>query len=268
MAPAKDYLRDRFMPHIWCPGCGHGIVMNNLIRSVDHLGLKKSDIVMVTGIGCSSRISGYLDFHTLHTIHGRALAFATGVKLGHPELTIIVPMGDGDAVAIGGNHFIHAARRNIDMTAIIMNNSIYGMTGGQFSPLSGRGDKATTAPMGKIYDTFDIVDLARGAGASFVARTTAYHVTAMQKILEKAIAHKGFSVVEILTQCPTYYGRKNKLGDAATMLQSYKDGTTPVGSKKKEEDPTLIEIGIFIQEERPEYCEEYDKTIRQAQRGR
>ena len=268
MAPVKNYLRDRFMPHIWCPGCGHGIVMNNLIRSVDYLGLKKSDIVMVTGIGCSARISGYLDFHTLHTIHGRALAFAAGVKLGRPELTIIVPMGDGDAVAIGGNHFIHAARRNIDMTAIIMNNSIYGMTGGQFSPLSGRGDKATTAPLGKIYDSFDVVDLAKGAGASFVARTTAYHVTSMQKILERAIVHKGFSVVEILTQCPTYYGRKNKLGDAAAMLQSYKDGTAPVGSKKKEENPALIETGIFLEDQRPEYCEEYEETIRRAQKGR
>ncbi len=268
MSSVRSYLRERFMPHIWCAGCGHGIVMNNLVRSIDQLGLKKSEIVMVTGIGCSSRISGYLDFHTLHTIHGRALAFATGVKMGRPELTIIVPMGDGDAVAIGGNHFIHAARRNIDITAVIMNNSIYGMTGGQFSPLSSRGNKATTAPLGKIYEAFDIVALARGAGASFVARTTTYHVTSMQKILQKAIKHKGFSVVEILTQCPTYYGRKNNLGDATDMLKAYKEGTVPIGSKKKEENPELIERGIFIQEERPEYCEEYEKSILQAQKGR
>ncbi|MFZ7111831.1 MAG: 2-oxoacid:ferredoxin oxidoreductase subunit beta [Desulfatiglandales bacterium] len=256
------------MPHIWCAGCGHGIVLNNLIRAVDNLGLKKNDIVMVTGIGCSSRISGYMDFHTLHTIHGRALAFASGVKLSRPELTIIVPMGDGDAVAIGGNHFIHAARRNMDITAIIMNNSIYGMTGGQISPLSKRKDKGTTAPHGKIHDAFDIVNLAKGAGASFVARTTTYHVTSMRKILEKAIMHKGFSVVEILTQCPTYYGRKNRQGDAVDMLRAYRDGTASIGSKKKGENPELIERGIFIQETRPEYCEEYEKTIRQARKGR
>lgn len=258
----KDYLRERFMPHIWCPGCGHGIVMNNLIRAVENLGIPKNDIVMVTGIGCSSRVSGYLDFHTLHTIHGRAIAFATGVKLARPELTTIVPMGDGDAVAIGGNHFIHAARRNIDITAIIMNNSIYGMTGGQFSPMSGYGNRATTAPLGKIYDAFDLMRLAKGAGASFVARTTTYHVTSMVKILEKAITHKGFSVVEILSQCPTYYGRKNKMGGAVDMLKAYKDGTVPVGSEKKKEHPELIERGIFLQEERPEYCEEYMKLVK------
>lgn len=264
----REYLRERFMPHIWCPGCGHGIIMNNLIRAIASLGIKKNDIVMVTGIGCSSRISGYLDFHTLHTLHGRALAFATGVKLSRPDLTIIVPMGDGDALAIGGNHFIHAARRNIDITAIIMNNNIYGMTGGQFSPQSGYGKMATTAPFGNIYEAFDIVELAKGAGASFVARTTAYHVTSMQEILKKAIMHKGFSVVEALSQCPTYFGRKNKVGDAVEMLNYYKSHTTPIGSGKKEKNPELIERGIFMQEERPEYCEEYQKVIQRAQERR
>jgi 2-oxoglutarate ferredoxin oxidoreductase subunit beta len=260
----KDFLRERFMPHIWCPGCGHGIVMNNLVRAIENLGLKKNDIVMVTGIGCSARISGYLDFHSLHTIHGRALAFATGVKLSRPELTIIVPMGDGDALAIGGNHFIHAARRNIDMTAIIMNNSIYGMTGGQFSPLSGYGKTATTAPFGNIQEAFDIVQLAKGVGTSFVARSTTYHVSSLTEILEKAILHKGFSVVEILSQCPTYFGRKNRMGDAVDMLQYFKAHTVPVGSKKKKEDQTLIERGIFMEESRPEYCDEYEKIVRKA----
>jgi len=260
----KDFLRGRFMPHIWCPGCGHGIVMNNLVRAIENLGLKKNDIVMVTGIGCSARISGYLDYHSLHTLHGRALAFATGVKLSRPELTIIVPMGDGDALAIGGNHFIHAARRNIDITAIIMNNNIYGMTGGQFSPLSGYGKTATTAPFGNIQEAFDIVQLAKGAGASFVARSSTYHVSSLAEILEKAVSHKGFSVVEILSQCPTYFGRKNKMGDAVDMLNYFKTHTVPVGSKKKEEDQTLIERGIFIQESRPEYCDEYEKIVRKA----
>jgi 2-oxoglutarate ferredoxin oxidoreductase subunit beta len=256
------------MPHIWCPGCGHGIVMNNLIRAIIALGLNKNEIVMVAGIGCSSRIAGYLDFHTLHTLHGRALAFATGVKLAHPELTIIAPMGDGDALAIGGNHFIHAARRNIDITAVIMNNSIYGMTGGQFSPLSGYGRLATTAPFGNIYEAFDIVELARGSGASFVGRATTYHVTSLQEILRKAIAHRGFSVVEVLSQCPTYFGRKNKVGGAVDMLNAYKSGTVPLGSKKKEENPDLIERGIFVDEERPEYCAEYNRVVERAQKGR
>ena len=141
----KDYIRERFFPHMWCPGCGHGVVLNAMLRAIENLGLNKNDIVMVSGIGCSSRISGYVDFHTLHTVHGRALAFATGVKMSRPELHLIVPMGDGDALAIGGNHFIHAARRNINMTAVVMNNRIYGMTGGQYSPLSGYGISATTA---------------------------------------------------------------------------------------------------------------------------
>jgi 2-oxoglutarate ferredoxin oxidoreductase subunit beta len=155
----KDYLRERFFPHLWCAGCGHGMVLNGLIRAIEKMGMSKNEIVMVSGIGCSSRITGYVDFHTLHTIHGRALAFATGVKMSRPELNLIVPMGDGDALAIGGNHFIHAARRNIDITAIVMNNRIYGMTGGQFSPLSGESVSATTAPYQTIDPGFDVVEL-------------------------------------------------------------------------------------------------------------
>lgn len=263
----RDYIRERFFPHIWCQGCGHGIVLNGLLRTVEKLGLSRNEIVMVSGIGCSSRISGYVDFHTLHTIHGRALAFATGVKMSRPELNLIVPMGDGDALAIGGNHFIHAARRNIDITAVVMNNRIYGMTGGQFSPLSGFGSLATTAPFTNIDHDFDIVELATAAGASFVARTTTYHVKQMADIFRQAILHEGFSVVEIMSQCPTYYGRKNKLGSAVDMMEYYKNNTTPIGSKSKKEDPDLVERGIFVQEEKPEYCTEYDKIIERAMKG-
>lgn len=249
---------------MWCPGCGHGIVLNALLRAVEGLGLNKNDIVMVSGIGCSSRISGYLDFHTLHTIHGRALAFATGVKMGRPELNILVPMGDGDALAIGGNHFIHAARRNIDLTAIVMNNRIYGMTGGQYSPLSGYGVMATTAPYTNIDHDFDVVDLATAAGATFVARATTYHVREASQILQKAIQHKGFSVVEVISQCPTYFGRKNRMGGAVEMMELMKENTVPVGSPKKKENPDLIERGIFVEKQLPEYCEEYDKVIERA----
>ncbi len=260
----KDYIRERFFPHIWCPGCGHGTVLSSMLRAIEQLGLKKNDIVMVSGIGCSSRIAGYVDFHSLHTLHGRALAFATGVKLSTPRLNVIVPMGDGDALAIGGNHFIHAARRNIDMTAIVMNNRIYGMTGGQHSPLSGFGVYATTAPYSNIDDEFDVVELAKGAGASFIARTTTYHATQMTSVIQKAITHKGFSVVEVLSQCPTYFGRKNKQGDATSMMELFKTRTTPIGSNAKHEQPDLIERGIFVQEERPEYCDEYQKIVERA----
>ena len=264
----KNYLRERFFPHLWCPGCGHGMVLNGLLRAIEQLGLSKNEIVMVSGIGCSSRITGYVDFHTLHTIHGRALAFATGVKMARPELNLIVPMGDGDALAIGGNHFIHAARRNIDITAIIMNNRIYGMTGGQFSPLSGEDIQATTAPYLTIDPGFDVVELAKAAGATFVARTTTYHIQQMIDIIRQAILHKGFSVVEVLSQCPTYFGRKNKIGDAVDMVQYFKTNTTPIGSKAKEENPHLLERGIFVQNEKPEYCDLYEKVVQKAMKGR
>ena len=265
----KDYIRQRFFPHIWCPGCGHGIVLGSLLRAVHELGLNKNEIVITSGIGCSSRISGYVDFHSLHSIHGRALSFATGVKLSKPELKAIVPMGDGDALAIGGNHFIHAARRNIDITAIVMNNRIYGMTGGQFSPLSGSGKKATTAPYSTIDRAFDVVELAKSAGATFVARSTVFHANECKDIIKKGINHKGFSVVEILTQCPTYYGRKNKEGDAVQMMESYKTGTGKIGSKKAKEDPSLIQRGIFVEnKDVPEYCEAYDEIIKIAMKGK
>jgi 2-oxoglutarate ferredoxin oxidoreductase subunit beta len=257
----KDYIRQRFFPHLWCPGCGHGTIMASMIRAIDRLGLQQNEIVVVSGIGCSSRMAGYLDFHTMHTIHGRAVAFATGVKMGRPDLKVIVPMGDGDALAIGGNHLIHAARRNLDLTAIIMNNRIYGMTGGQFSPMTPFGEKGTTAPLGNVDHAFDIVGLAKGAGASFVARTTTYHVQEMTRFLAKAIEHHGFSVVEVMSQCPTYYGRKNRLGSAVDMLERYRDGTVSRGSKKAAGSHDLIERGIFVEEDRPEYSSEYSTLV-------
>ena len=264
----KDYLRERFFPHLWCPGCGHGTVLNGLLGAIEKLGLSKNEIVMVSGIGCSSRITGYVDFHTLHTIHGRALAFATGVKMARPELNLIVPMGDGDALAIGGNHFIHAARRNIDITAIVMNNRIYGMTGGQYSPLSGENISATTAPFLTIDPSFDVVELAKAAGATFVARTTTFHIKQITDVIRQAIMHEGFSVVEVLSQCPTYFGRKNKAGDAVDMIQYFKKNTTTIGSKAKKENPDLLERGIFVQKEMPEYCSQYEKVVQKAMKGR
>jgi 2-oxoglutarate ferredoxin oxidoreductase subunit beta len=262
------FIRERFFPQIWCPGCGHGTILNNLVRVTREMGLDPDKVVTVSGIGCSARIAGYLDFHTLHTLHGRALAFATGVKMAKPGLTVLVPMGDGDALAIGGNHFIHAARRNINITAFVMNNRIYGMTGGQYSPLSGQGILATTAPYRSIDREFDVVKLSAAAGATFVARTTTYHVQEMAKLMKKAIGHPGFSVLEILTQCPTYFGRKNKVGGPVEMLEYFKDRTGAVGSRALAEDPTLIPRGVFVEETAPEYTEEYAKTCAAAQSGK
>ena len=257
----KDYIRKRFWPPIWCPGCGNGIVLSSIVRAVENMGLDKNEIVVVTGIGCTARMSGYLDFHTMHTLHGRALAFATGVKMARPELTVIVPMGDGDATAIGGNHFIHAGRRNIDLTAIVVNNSIYGMTGGQYSPMTGHNLKSTTSPYGNVDNSFDMVELAKGSGATFVGRSTTYHAAQSASMVEKAIRHNGFSVVEILSQCPTYFGRKNKIGGAVEMMEDYKNKTTTIGSSAKEKNPELIERGIFVQEDKPEYTKAYDRMV-------
>ncbi|MCE5196042.1 MAG: thiamine pyrophosphate-dependent enzyme, partial [Negativicutes bacterium] len=175
MSNGREFLREDKMPHIWCPGCGNGIVMQQVLRAIEELGLDVDKIVLVSGIGCSSRATGYLDFNTLHTTHGRALAFATGVKYANPELTVIVLTGDGDCTAIGGNHLIHACRRNIDLTTVVFNNSIYGMTSGQFSPMTPTGSYATTAPYGNIDRNFDLCKLGQAAGATYVARSTTYH---------------------------------------------------------------------------------------------
>jgi 2-oxoglutarate ferredoxin oxidoreductase subunit beta len=265
-----DYLRKRFMPHIWCPGCGHGIVLASLLRAAEKLGLAKNDVVMISGIGCSARMQGYADFHTLHTLHGRALAFATGIKLAWPYLKVLVPMGDGDALAIGGNHFIHAARRNIDMTAIILNNSIYGMTGGQYSPLTDCGELATTAPYGTVDKPFDAVALARAAGATYIARTTTYHVRMMDSLFAEAINHRGFAVIEVLSQCPTYYGRKNNKGDAVAMMENYRDNTVKVKMDEngwvesgRPDQASPIPIGVFAQREEPEYCDSYSSYVKE-----
>lgn len=171
----ETYFRSDKLPHIWCPGCSNGVVMRSIVKAIDNLDLNKDNVCIVSGIGCSSRATGYLDFNTLHTTHGRALSFATGIKMANPKLKVIVITGDGDCAAIGGNHLIHSARRNIDITTIVFNNSIYGMTGGQYSPATPTGAFGTTAPYGNIDSNFDLCQLVKAAGATYVARSTAYH---------------------------------------------------------------------------------------------
>ena len=266
----EKYYRPK-LPHIWCPGCGNGIVTAAIVRAIDKLGLDQDKTTIVSGIGCSSRASGYLNFDTLHTAHGRALPFATGIKLAKPDHKVLVITGDGDATAIGGNHFIHAARRNIDLTVIVYNNNIYGMTGGQYSPLTPQMAKATTAPYGNIDRAFDLSELAKGAGATFVARSTTYHAKQLAELVAKAIAHEGFAVVEALTGCPISYGRQNKLGKPAALLAWQRDNTVPVEAAAKLKPEQLagkIKIGVLHQETAPEYTAEYSKVIKQAMGGR
>jgi 2-oxoglutarate ferredoxin oxidoreductase subunit beta len=247
---------------MWCPGCGNGIMLGALIRAIDRVGYEKDDIVLISGIGCSGRLPVYVDFNTLHTTHGRALTFATGVKLAKPRLKVIVVMGDGDAVAIGGNHFIHAARRNIDLTAIIVNNNTYGMTGGQYSPTTPFGMRTTTSPYTHIEHSFMISELAVTAGATFVARGTVYHAKMLDALLEKGLRKQGFSVVEVISHCHTQYGKLNKLGGAVEMLQWQKEHAVMVDKVAEMSPDQLMDkfpIGVLVDRDLPVYTDEYDK---------
>ncbi len=238
-------LRVNRLPHIWCPGCGHGILMRDVAQAIENCGLDPDKVVIVSGIGCSSRAAGYMNYNTLHTTHGRAIAFATGVKLANPELTVIVITGDGDATAIGGNHLIHACRRNIDLTVVVFNNNIYGMTGGQYSPTTPHGEKGTTAPYGNIDYNFDIPKLAEASGATFTGRCTAFHAPQAIKLIEQGIKHHGFSLIEGVSVCPTYYGRKNKKGDSVKMLTWQKEVAIDV-NKAKDMSPEELEGRLVI----------------------
>lgn len=266
----EKYYRPR-LPHIWCPGCGNGIVTSALVKAIDKQGLDQKKTVIVSGIGCSSRATGYLNFDTVHSAHGRALPVATGIKLSDPELNVIVITGDGDATAIGGNHFIHAARRNINLTVILYNNNIYGMTGGQYSPLTPFNSKATTAPYGTVERPFDVTELAKAAGATFVGRGTVYHTPMLTDVIAQAIAHDGFSLVEAITQCPISYGRQNKKGDAPKMMQWQRDHAVNVEAAKKMTEEQLADkflIGVLHKSEAPEYTKQYQAlVIDKAQKG-
>jgi len=263
-----EYLRhNKKFPHVWCPGCGNGIVMAALLRAIYRMELDKDEVVLTSGIGCSGRMPTYLDFNTLHSTHGRALTFATGVKLANPNLQVVAIMGDGDATAIGGNHFIHAARRNLDLTAIIINNSIYGMTGGQYSPTTPFGARSTTSIYGHIEQAFSIAELAVTAGASFVARSTVYHAQLLDQLIEQAMAKPGFAVVEVISNCHVQYGRRNKLGGAVEMLTSFKDNAVTVKQAANLAPGDLegkITIGVLTDRALPISTEEYDKIRKRA----
>ena len=266
----REYMRVDHLPHIWCPGCGNGVIMRDVVVAIDALihdaahSFDRDDFVIVSGIGCSSRAAGYLDFNSIHTTHGRAIAFATGIKCANPRLKVVVLTGDGDCSAIGGNHLIHAARRNLDLTVICFNNNIYGMTGGQYSPTTPTGDLATTAPYGNVDRPFDVALLAAGVGASFVARGDTFHVRETTEIIRKAILHDGFSLVDVYSICRTYYGRQNKKGSPSDMLAWQREHLIPTARYRAMSAQSRIgkkEIGILSVSDYPEYTAEYARVI-------
>ena len=265
------YFRPGRLPHLWCGGCGNGIVLAAMIEAVDRLGLTKDEVAFISGIGCSSRASGYVDFNTANTLHGRALPIASGLKMARPEMTVIVASGDGDCAAIGGNHLIHAARRNIDLTLVVFNNSIYGMTGGQYSPLTPMGSRATTAPYLTMEPTFDLLELARAAGATFTARATTYHAPLLEKVIEQGIRHKGFSVIEAVAACPTNFGRQNKIGAPAAMMEWQKEHGVMKAAWEKlspEERQEKFPIGVLSERnDVKEYTAAYEEILQRAKGG-
>lgn len=258
-----EFLRPgKRFPTIWCPGCGIGTVLGAILRTIGRLGLDKNDVAMVSGIGCTGRMPVYADLSAMHTTHGRALAYATGLKLARPQMKVVVVMGDGDAVGIGGNHFMHAARRNMDLVAVVVNNSIYGMTGGQCSPATPFAAKSTTSANGNIDEPFDIAKIAEAAGASFVARGTTYHVTELGKLMERAFTRNGFAVVEVLSQCPVHYGKLNGLPSAVEMLKWQRDHTlqaSACGIIRKL--PGKLVRGVLVEKDAPGYVDRYRRLI-------
>ncbi len=251
-----EYLREDLFPHFMCPGCGHGIAMRALIWAIDELGINKDNLAIVTGIGCSGRTGAYFDANTMHTTHGRPLAFATGLKLARPDLDVIVITGDGDCLAIGGNHLIHACRRNLDITCLMLNNETYGMTGGQVSPTTSIDRYTTTTPGGNHEPCFDACKLAEAAGAGLVGREMTLHVPALRDLIIQAITHDGFSFLEVISDCTEIYGRKNDLGESAEMVLSQKANVRPDSYGMVVDEPFRPNdwrTGVLASNKRPEY---------------
>ena len=254
----EEFFRvDRF-PHVFCPGCGIGVVMNCFYRAFNDSGLNLNDTVFTGGIGCSSRVPMYINGDMLHTTHGRAIPFATGLKLANPKLKVVIFAGDGDIGAIGGNHLINGCRRNVDLTVICINNNTYGMTGGQMSTTTPHGYLSTTSPDGNPEYPFDLSKLAAAAGANYVARWTVRHVHELVKSMGKALQKRGFAFVEVASTCPTGFGRRNNMGDPVKQLEWLK--SMSVRKEKMDEEEIdqmdlnmqgLISVGEFVDRDRP-----------------
>ncbi|MCL6610216.1 MAG: 2-oxoacid:ferredoxin oxidoreductase subunit beta [Peptococcaceae bacterium] len=255
---------------MWCPGCGAGTVLGAMLRAFEELDFKNEETVVVTGIGCWGKADDYLVTNALHTTHGRALAFATGIKAFNPRLNVVVLMGDGDSVTIGGNHFIHAARRNIDLTAIVVNNMNYGMTGGQVSGTTPAGKITSTTVYGNPEREFDICALADAAGANYVARGTACHGWELQNSIKEALTKKGFSLVEAISPCPTHFGRNNNLKPALEMIRWLKEKAVPVEqydplAHPKEEG--YFPFGRLVDRNAPDFNTRYEEIRARAARS-
>jgi 2-oxoglutarate ferredoxin oxidoreductase subunit beta len=263
--PMESLLRMERIPHIWCPTCGIGTVVTAFATALEKLEWDLDKVCVVSGIGCTGRVAGYMRLDSFHTTHGRPIAFATGVKLGNPDLKVVVVSGDGDLIAIGGNHFIHAARRNIDMTVICVNNFIYAMTGGQVAPTTPITGYATTSPYGNFEKPFNIPHLAESCGAVYVARWTALHVRRLTTAILEALQKPGFSVVEVITPCANYWGRINRLGTGLDLLKFYHDNAIiRHGEDTRNLDIEFqkpIVVGKFIDRERPTFLDSYNRRL-------
>jgi 2-oxoglutarate ferredoxin oxidoreductase subunit beta len=257
--PMNRLLRQDRLPHIWCAGCGLGTALNCFLGAVIKSGLDQDQIAVVSGIGCSGRVAGYVAMDSFHTTHGRAIPFATGLKLANPALKVVVFSGDGDLIAIGGNHFIHAARRNMDLTVICVNNFIYGMTGGQLGPTTPTEARTSTSLVGNRDHPFNLAYLAAASGASYVARWTTLHVRRLERALTEALLKPGFSFVEVISPCPTLYGRLNKLRTGLEQMEYYKEHSIiRHGADPRQADIGLtgqIVVGKFVDLDKPSYLE-------------
>ena len=266
--PVNKYLRMERMPSIWCPGCGIGTTVNCFTRALDESGFDLKKVSVVSGIGCTGRVAGYLKLDSFHTTHGRAIPFATGLKLARPDLNVVVYSGDGDLSAIGGNHLIHAARRNANLLVVCVNNFTYGMTGGQVTPTTPMPAIASTTPYGAYEETFNLPHLVASSGGTYVARWTAYHVRQLAKTMHEALNRKGFRFIEIIAPCPTLYLRRNKLGEGLEEMKFYKEksvikhgaDTRDVGLDYREE----IVVGKFVDVERPTLEEAMEARMTKA----
>jgi 2-oxoglutarate/2-oxoacid ferredoxin oxidoreductase subunit beta len=263
--PVEAFLRTERMPHIWCPGCGIGTTLNCFARALVASRLDLEKVAVVSGIGCTGRVAGYVALDSFHTTHGRAIPFATGLKLADPGLTVVVYSGDGDLIAIGGNHFIHAARRNVDLKVICVNNFIYGMTGGQEAPTTPTGALTSTTPYGSSELPFNLPYLAQSCGAVYVARWTAYHVRQITHAMTELLRKKGFAFLEVLSPCPTLYQRRNRLGDGLEALQYYKEvSVIKHGADTREVGIAYqgpIVVGKFVDIERPTFLEAMNEQL-------
>ncbi len=265
--PIAPYLRMDRMPHIWCPTCGIGTVVKCYATALGEAGIDLDKAAIVSGIGCTGRVAGYMKLDAFHTTHGRALPFATGLKLGRPELLVTVFSGDGDLVGIGGNHFIHTARRNMDLLVVLVNNFIYGMTGGQNAPTTPMTARSSTMPFGNFERPFNIPHLAASSGASYVARWTCLHFRRLTQSFKEAMQRKGFRLIEVIAPCSTLYARLNKLGTGLDLMRFYHDNAEiRHGADTRELDIDFqgrIVCGKFVDQERPTFSEMMDEHYRQ-----